>query len=76
MGLFFEAIVVSAITWLLGRSAFQSRRERRSAQAAAGLHDAGVQVDERAWTGIVAGLEGEFGPSARGEQGRNPGRRE
>ena len=59
MGLFFEVIVVAALFWLLTRSAVHWRRERLLARATTGIHDAGVWVNEGAWRGIVAELEGD-----------------
>jgi hypothetical protein len=73
VGLFFEVILVAAITWLLARFALQWRRERRMARATTGLHDAGVWVNERTWMGIVTGLESEQrpgDPSARSAPGQ------
>jgi hypothetical protein len=87
VGLFFEVILVAVLTWLMGRSALQWRRERRLARATTGIHDAGVWVNERAWMGIVSGLEGDHRPPAghrdqaarseqlgRDGQDRSPGR--
>jgi hypothetical protein len=68
VGLFFEVIVVTAVTWLLSRSVLQWRRERRLARATTGMHDAGVWVNERAWMSIVAQLEGEPEPAPQPDQ--------
>lgn len=76
MGLFFEVIVVGAITWLFGRSVLQSQRERRLARATTGLHDAGVPVDEHAWMRIIAQLQSDSGCYGPGDQGRSRDRLE
>ncbi|HEY7485722.1 MAG TPA: hypothetical protein VH912_14755 [Streptosporangiaceae bacterium] len=66
MGLFFELVVVGAVTWWFAESAVRSWWQRRAARAAMGAHDHGVWVNDDKWEQIVAELESR-------DRGHEPG---